>query len=132
MRLLKWIGVAGAIARVDEYRASRGGGNFRRKTFPVRDRAQTLVQKDKLRLVFDSTAGLRNTLDFEPMTLDSHFKSMDSVACFTRYFLRFDMPHPGFFRSLFVLLPEFDTASNSQNIVSYILRRFRALPPLWE
>ena len=90
------------------------------------------MQKDKLRLVFDSTACLRNTLDFEPTTLDSHFKCMDSVPSFTRSFLRFEMPHQGFFRSLFVLLPEFDTASNSQNIVSYTVRRFCALPPLWE
>lgn len=70
-RFCEQIGVAGAVARVDHYRKSRGGCDARRETLPVGDRAQTFVEKYKLS---GMAPPAMDALHFEAMALDRDFE----------------------------------------------------------
>src|SRR5437762_14357051 len=56
VRLAEQIRMAGSIARVNRDRTSRSLGNPRRKVLPMRNRAQPLVKKHKLRRILSATA----------------------------------------------------------------------------
>ena len=76
-RFFEQIGVTGTVAGVDHHRESSGCCDVRRKSLPVRDRAQALVEKYKLSGMMP-TAG--DALHFKVMALDRDFERVRASA----------------------------------------------------
>jgi len=67
------VGIAGAVARIDSDRRSRGIGNARGKILPVRHRAEAFMQEYKFGSMRDAS---RNAEDFEAASLDGELECL--------------------------------------------------------